>query len=141
MLPRVQLILKNGGDADTKMMTGLVYIASPYAGDVEANLTFAGQAGRYCMMQGGIPVIPHMMYPAFLDDTDPAQRGLGIEMGLRLMEVCDCVWICGEHISAGMKQELAFANGIGKEVRFVGRDEITASVNERQEMLIRMEIG
>ncbi|MFR5413446.1 MAG: DUF4406 domain-containing protein [Enterocloster bolteae] len=109
--------------------------------DVEANLTFAGQAGRYCMMQGGIPVIPHMMYPAFLDDTDPAQRGLGIEMGLRLMEVCDCVWICGEHISAGMKQELAFANGIGKEVRFVGRDEITASVNERQEMLIRMEIG
>ena len=119
----------------------MVYIASPYAGDVEANLAFAGQAGRYCMMQGGIPVIPHMMYPAFLDDTDPAQRGLGIEMGLRLMEVCDCVWICGEHISAGMKQELAFANGIGKEVRFVGRDEITASVNERQEMLIRMEIG
>lgn len=26
------------------MMTGLVYIASPYAGDVEANLAFAGQA-------------------------------------------------------------------------------------------------
>ena len=80
------------------MMTGLVYIASPYAGDVEANLTFAGQAGRYCMMQGGIPMIPHMMYPAFLDDTDPAQRGLGIEMGLRLMEVCDCVWIWGAYI-------------------------------------------
>ena len=123
------------------MMTGLVYIASPYAGDVEANLAFAGQAGRYCMMQGGIPVIPHMMYPAFLDDTDPAQRGLGIETGLRLMEACDCVWICGDYVSAGMKQELAFANEIGKEVRFVGRDEITASVNERQEMLIRMEIG
>ena len=121
------------------MMTGLVYIASPYAGDVEANLTFAGQAGRYCMMQGGIPVIPHMMYPAFLDVQDPHNDR--IEMGLRLIEVCDCVWICGEHISAGMKQELAFANGIGKEVRFVGRDEITASVNERQEMLIRMEIG
>ena len=120
------------------MMTGLVYIASPYAGDVEANLAFAGQAGRYCVV---LPVIPHMMYPAFLDDTDPVQRGLGIETGLRLMEACDCVWICGDYVSAGMKQELAFANEIGKEVRFVGRDEITASVNERQEMLIRMEIG
>ena len=122
------------------MMTGLVYIASPYAGDVEANLAFAGQAGRYCMMQGGIPVIPHMMYPAFLDDTDPVQRGLGIETGLRLMEACDCVWICGDYVSAGMKQELAFANEIGKEVRFVGRDEINASVNERQIMLAEMEI-
>ena len=73
------------------MMTGLVYIASPYAGDVEANLTFAGQAGRYCMMQGGIPVIPHMMYPAFLNDTDPTgnRNGIKADGSLRL---CMDMW-------------------------------------------------
>ncbi|MCD7991365.1 MAG: DUF4406 domain-containing protein [Clostridia bacterium] len=93
------------------------------------------------MMQGGIPVIPHMMYPVFLDDTDQAERRLGMEMGLRLMEVCDCVWICGDRVSAGMRQELTFANRIGKEVRFVSQDEIAVSVNNRQMRLTGMEIG
>lgn len=122
------------------MTMGLVYIASPYAGDVEANLAFAGQAGRYCAVQGGIPVIPHMMYPAFLDDRNPAERSLGMEMGLRLMEACDCVWICGDVITPGMKQEMEFAKGIGKEMRFVDRNEILALPSERQNEIEGMEM-
>ncbi len=43
----------------------LVYIASPYAGEVEQNLAFARAACRYAMEQGHTPVAVHLLYPQF----------------------------------------------------------------------------
>jgi hypothetical protein len=61
----------------------LVYICSPYAGDIEANITFAKAACRYVMEEDCAPVAVHLLYPQILDDSIPAQRELGIRMGLR----------------------------------------------------------
>ena len=95
----------------------LVYIASPYAGDVEANVAFAKAACRYAMEQGCTPVAVHLLYPQMLDDAIPAEREAGIQMGLRVLKACDEMWLCGDRLSHGMRAELAAAEQMGVPVR------------------------
>ena len=66
----------------------LVYIASPYSGDVERNVAFAKAACRYAMNQGVTPIASHLLYPQMLDDGVPEERKLGTDMGLRILKGC-----------------------------------------------------
>ena len=91
----------------------LVYIASPYAGDVETNVAFAKAACRYAMEQGCTPVAVHLLYPQILNDAVPAEREAGIQMGLRVLEACDELWLCGDRMSHGMQAEQAAAERLG----------------------------
>ena len=102
----------------------LVYIASPYAGDVEANVSFAKEACRYAIRQGAVPVAVHLLYPQLLDDRIPEEREAGLRMGLRVLEACDEFWLCGEHISAGMQKELEAAERLGIPVRRISWQEM-----------------
>lgn len=85
----------------------LVYIASPYAGDVEQNVRFAKAACRYAIEQGATPIAVHLLYPQLLDDGIHAEREVGLQMGLRVLEACDELWVCGMHISKGMEQRFS----------------------------------
>lgn len=49
----------------------LIYVASPYAGDVERNLEYAKAACRAVMDSGHAAFVPHLLYPALLDDSVP----------------------------------------------------------------------
>lgn len=62
----------------------LVIVESPYAGDVDANVTYARRALRDCLERGEAPIASHLLYtqPGVLDDTVPEQRALGIAAGL-----------------------------------------------------------
>lgn len=91
----------------------LVYIASPYAGDIESNVAFAKTACRYAVEQGCTPVAVHLLYPQILNDAVPVEREAGIQMGLRVLEVCDELWLCGDRISHGMQVELDAAERLG----------------------------
>ena len=73
-------------------MNQLVYIASPLSGDVAHNLDFARQACRYAIAQGVTPFAPHLLYPQMLNDNDPAERQLGLEMGNQMLELCDALF-------------------------------------------------
>lgn len=95
----------------------LVYICSPFAGDIESNVRFARAACLYAAEQGCAPVAVHLLYPQILDDNIPAQREIGIRMGLRVLASCDELWICGERISHGMSCEIAEAGRLGIPVR------------------------
>ena len=44
----------------------VVYVCSPYAGDVEANTARARRYCRYVTNQGGIPLAPHLYLPHIL---------------------------------------------------------------------------
>lgn len=88
----------------------LVYIASPYSGDVERNVAFAKAACRYAMNQGVTPIASHLLYPQMLDDGVPEERKLGTDMGLRILKVCEEVWVCGSELSSGMEQEIRAAS-------------------------------
>ena len=51
----------------------LVYICSPYAGDVEENVKQAQKYSRFAVDQGYLPITPHLLFTQFLDDG-PAER-------------------------------------------------------------------
>jgi len=102
----------------------LVYICSPYAGDIEANVRFARTACLYAAEQGCAPVPVHLLYPQLLDDNIPAQREIGIQMGLRVLASCDELWLCGERISHGMSCEIAEAVRLGIPIRNLSTEQI-----------------
>ncbi len=102
----------------------LIYVASPYAGDVEKNIAFAKLACRYVMEQRHAFFAPHLLYPQILDDTDPAERKTGLKFGLRILEICDELWVCGDRISTGMEAEIELAKQLGIPIRYVSEEQI-----------------
>ncbi len=94
-----------------------VFICSRYVGDIEHNVMVALALCRVAVEAGLAPFAPHLLYTQFLDDSDPAQRELGISLGLRFMDSCDLVWVyVGDGISDGMRRELEHARSLGKPV-------------------------
>ena len=77
----------------------LIYIASPYAGDIETNTAFAKKACWYAIHQGHTPIAVHLLYPQMLDDAEPTEREIGLRLGHRVLEVCDELWLCGGRVS------------------------------------------
>ena len=56
----------------------IVYICSPFAGDIEKNVAAARTYSRFAVEQGYIPIAPHLLFPQFLNDSDPKERELGL---------------------------------------------------------------
>jgi len=102
----------------------LVYICSPYAGDIDYNTKMAKEYCRYAMKCECVPIAVHLIYPSFLDDTNPAERAAGIQMGLRVLATCEELWIGGTHISEGMKIEISEAERLGIPVKRISQSEL-----------------
>lgn len=88
----------------------IVYICSPFAGDIEKNVVAARAYSRFAVEQGYIPIAPHLLFPQFLNDNDPKERELGLFFGNAIMSKCSEVWVFGGHISPGMEAEIKRAN-------------------------------
>ena len=58
----------------------IVYICSPYAGDVKANILNARRYCRFAVQKDCIPIASHLFFPQFMDDNDAKQRDLGLYM-------------------------------------------------------------
>ena len=84
----------------------IVYICSPYAGEIEKNVKAAQEYSRFAVEKGYIPRAPHLLFPQFLNDANPKERQLGLFFGNALMSKCSEVWVFGSHISAGMEAEI-----------------------------------
>lgn len=102
----------------------LVYICSPYAGDVEENVRRAVRYWRFAFTKGYTPVAPHLYFPQFLDDRDPVQRSFGLDMGIALLLLCTEIWVFGTTRSPGMKAELAEAEIHHMKIRYHSEEDI-----------------
>ena len=96
----------------------LVYICSPFAGDIKTNVMNARRHSRFAVKQGFIPVTPHLFFPQFMSDSNPDERELGLFMGMVMMTKCTEVWVFGSVISEGMKREIKKAKRCGKLIRY-----------------------
>ncbi len=96
----------------------MVYICSPYAGDIEENVRNARSYSRFAVQQGYLPITPHLLYPQFLDDSLQHERDLGMFFGIVLMGKCSEVWVFGERISSGMQIEIDRARFKGYKIRY-----------------------
>lgn len=95
----------------------MVFICSPFGGDVETNTLRAKRYGRFAVNQKVTPIIPHLMYPQFLNEHDIHERQIGLDMGLVLLSKCQEMWVFGEYISSGMSVEIKLACQLNIPVR------------------------
>ncbi len=105
-----------------KVFRPLVYICSPYSGDTERNTKAARRYSRFAVDMGYIPITPHLLYPQFLDDNNPAERSLGLFFGNVLMSKCAEVWVFGGYISSGMNAEIESAMREKYTIRYFSDD-------------------
>lgn len=100
----------------------IVYICSPYAGDVEANVEAARKYSRFAVEQGRIPIAPHLLFTQFLNDANPRERQLGLFFGNAIMSKCSEVWVFGNNISSGMEAEIKRARWKNYRLRYFTTD-------------------
>jgi len=105
-----------------KAFRPLVYICSPYSGNIENNIKSARRYSRFAVEMGYIPFTPHLLYPQFLDDDNPAERSLGLFFGNVLMAKCAEVWVFGSYISPGMNAEIERAKRKKYTIRYFSDD-------------------
>ena len=98
----------------------LVYICSPYAGDIERNTYRARAFSRFAVEKKYIPIAPHLLCPQYLDEE--TERWLGLKMGKVFMGKCEEVWVFGDHISEGMSAEIEKATKMRKKIRYFTED-------------------
>ena len=96
----------------------IVYICSPYAGEVERNVEAAQRYSRFAVDKGYIPIAPHLLFPQFLNERNPKERQLGLFFGNALMSKCSEVWVFGSRISAGMEAEIKRARWKNYRLRY-----------------------
>lgn len=108
----------------------IVYICSPYAGDVEGNTAAARRYSRFAVETEYIPIAPHLLYPQFLDDNDPKERELGIFFGNAIMSMCSEVWVFGSVVSDGMRREIERATKKHLTIRYFMDDCSPARIHE-----------
>ena len=102
-----------------------IFVCSALRGDVEANLEKAREYSRYVATEcEAVPIAPHLLFPQFLNDSDEAERNLGIECGLELLKACDELWYFGDKVTSGMVSEITTAKKLGIKVRYVPYTEL-----------------
>lgn len=105
-----------------------IYICSPLAGNIEANIANAKRYCAFAIGQGVMPYAPHVYFTQFLDDEVPEERDMGIEAGMKWLALCSEIWVFGNRISLGMGAELEYAKEHGLVIRHFTDDckEITS---------------
>ena len=96
----------------------LVYVCSPYAGDVENNIKSAKKFSRFTVLQNGIPVTPHLMYPQFMDDEKQEEREMVRHFNYVLLGKCNELWVFGGVISKCMAREIGVAKKRRMKIRW-----------------------
>lgn len=96
----------------------VVYICSPYAGDIEKNTENARKYSRFAVDSHCLPITPHIYFTQFMDDTIPEERDTAIFMNWVLMSKCAELWVFGEIISAGMQSEIDRAKRKHLKIRY-----------------------
>ena len=99
-----------------------VYLCAPLSVDVTANLEKIRQYCRYALLCGTAPVVPHF-YAECLDDNDPKDREIGLAAGLSLLWFCDELWLFGDTVTDGMKNELQFCKNLNIRIRKITENE------------------
>ena len=66
----------------------MVYVCSPYSGDTQFNTAQAKKYSRFAYEQGAIPMTPHLLYPQFMCDENPAERSDAMHFNYVLLGNC-----------------------------------------------------
>ena len=99
----------------------LVILESPYAGDIEANVTYARACVRDSLSRGEAPIASHLLYtqPGVLRDEVDEERQWGIDAGLAWKKVAHAsVVYIDRGVTEGMEYGIAAAHAAGIPVEY-----------------------
>lgn len=103
-------------EAETKKFRPLVYICSPYSGNVRDNTERAVKFCRFAVDSGQIPVAPHLLFPQFMNES--RERDLILFMDIVLLGKCKELWVLGSEITEGMRKEIDTAKRRRQPIRW-----------------------
>ena len=86
-----------------------VYVCSPFRGNIEQNTENAKKYCRYVLLQGKIPIAPHLYLPQFM--SEDTEREQALKINFQLMSICDELWVFTDkdhYLSEGMKAEINY---------------------------------
>lgn len=108
------------------MKKKVVYVASRVRGNRQQNINDAKHYCRYSVLQGVLPIVPHLTYVGALNDEDPTERELGMSLGIELLQsgFIDELWafVDNDGPSEGMKQEIRIAEDLSIPVLYFRKD-------------------
>ncbi len=104
--------------ARTAAFRPIVYICSPYSGDIEGNTENARRYSRFAVDQHCLPITPHIYFTQFMNDAVSEERDIAIFMNWVLMSKCAELWVFGDVISKGMKAEIDRAKRKHMKIRY-----------------------
>jgi len=111
----------------------LLYVCSPYRGEVKRNKQYARELTRLAIDKGFLPVTVHLYITEATDDNNEADRAIGMRAGQEILDHCKYILIGGKYgLSQGMVAEIRRALDTGKIILTVAgenEDEISADVN------------
>jgi len=97
----------------------VVFISHPLKGNVEGNKNKIKEICRELILDGEVvPLATHLLFPTFLDDGIHEERRIGMNGTLELLKRSDEVWVYGDKISEGMKEEIELAKEINMPIVF-----------------------
>lgn len=102
--------------AEKKPWRPIVYICSPYSGDVEGNTEKARRFSRFAVDRGAIPITPHLLYPQFM--SEEKERELAMFFNKVLIGKSEELWVFGENVTEGMSTEIGTAKKRGIVIRY-----------------------
>lgn len=94
----------------------LVYVASPFAGDITQNTENAVRYCRFAVDHGAIPFAPHLFLPQFI--SEETERETAMFMNMVFLGKCEQLWVFGSRITDGMAAEIARAKKRGMPIRY-----------------------
>lgn len=98
-----------------------VILESPYAGNVERNVSYARRCVRDSLLRGEAPIASHLLYTqeGILNDDIPQERRLGIDAGLEWKSVANKhIFYTDYGMSRGMEYALEQAKKNNIEIEF-----------------------
>ena len=101
----------------------LVYVCSPYRGNIEENIKNARAYSRFTFEKKNIPITPHLLYPQFINDDDLFERNIAIhKINYVLIGLCKEMWVFGDEITEGMQREILVAQKRKKPIRYFSKE-------------------
>lgn len=106
----------------------LVYVCSPYAGDIKNNVKNAKAYSRFLVDKNAIPITPHLLYLQFMDDGNERERAMAMHFNYVLLGKCTELWVFDGVVSRGMTREIGVAKKRRMKIKWF--DHAMKKVNE-----------
>lgn len=92
------------------MNNDLLYVCSPYRGEIRRNKEYARELTRAAINSGFAPVTVHLYLTEVLDDNNPQERSQGMAAGQDIMKQCSYILVGAKYgLSEGMREEITLA--------------------------------